>query len=188
MSNFLPADALELELELDPDDDPPPLSSPPHAATASAAQASTTPRTPARPWRHEWGVNRMRETPPPLGCDPSSPVLGAASKLVEIDGADEHGAHGNLLPERLHADDHEAVLQDRGDEDAEDRAEHRSDAAEQARAADHDGGDRLQVVGVVAADGRRREARDRQEAGEAGQRAGERVDLDEVAVDRDAGA
>ena len=55
-----------------------------------------------------------------------------AATLVDVDGGDEHGADGDLLPERLHADDDEAVLQHGRDEQADDRAEDRADAAEEA--------------------------------------------------------
>src|SRR6266511_4469942 len=88
----------------------------------------------------------------------SAVALRPAAQLVEIDGADQDGADGNLLPEGLNADDHEAVLQHCGDEHSEDGSEDGADAPEQARAADHDGRDRLQVVGVVPADGGGREA------------------------------
>jgi hypothetical protein len=72
--------------------------------------------------------------------------------------------------------------------DADDRADDRADAAEQARAADDDRRDRVEVVRRVPADRRRPEARERQVAGQAGQRAAERVHLDQVQVDVDAGA
>src|SRR3954452_12926030 len=120
--------------------------------------------------------------------DPSPLVLRAAAKLVEVDGADQHRPDGDLLPERLDADDDEPVLQHGRDEDAEDGPEHGPDAAEQARPADDDRRDRVEVVGVVAAERRRREARERHEPGQARQRARQRVDLHEVTVDADAGA
>ncbi len=107
------------------------------------------------------GDRHERGPPPPGGVTHVvwSVIAGAsAAKLVEVDGADQHRADGDLLPERLDADDHEAVLQHRRDEHAEDGPEDRADAAEQARAADDDGGDRVQVVGVVAADRGGREA------------------------------
>src|SRR3954454_4448482 len=161
-------------------------------STCCSCRRCRRPRRRERGARHRLHRSRFCvpwwDGPPPRGLGRSPLVLGPAAQLVEVDGGDEHRADGDVLPERIDPYDHEAVLQDGGDEDAEDRAEHRSDPAEQARPADDDGGDGLQVVGVVAADGRRREAGQRQEASQAGERAGERVDLDEVAVDGDAGA
>src|SRR5687768_13218803 len=98
----------------------------------------------------------------------SAPVTGPA-KLVEVDRDDEDRAHRDLLPERLDADDDEAVLQDGRDEDADDRPDDRADAAEQARATDDDRGDRVEVVRRMAADRGRAEARQGHEAGQPGQ-------------------
>ena len=70
-----------------------------------------------------------------------APRVPGAAELVEIDGHDQDGTDRDLLPERLDADDHKAVAQHGGDEDADDGADDRADAAEQARAADDDRGD-----------------------------------------------
>ena len=59
--------------------------------------------------------------------------------------------------------------------------------AEDARAAEHDTGDHLQGVLRVARDRGRREAGQRHHSGEPGERPVERVQLDHVAVDVDAG-
>src|SRR5919197_6427213 len=72
-------------------------------------------------------------------------------ELVDVDGDDQHGADRHLLPERLDPEDHEAVVQHGRDQHADDRAEHGPHAAEQARPAQPDRGDRLEVVGRVAA-------------------------------------
>src|SRR6476469_7044536 len=58
-----------------------------------------------------------------------SVISRLAAPLVEIDGGDEHRPHHDLLPERLDAEDLEAVLQDGGDEHADDRAGDGPDAA-----------------------------------------------------------
>src|SRR5215218_4820780 len=149
----------------------------------SSVAPSTAP--PARAARRAPGVGSGTCASSSLGWLTS---LGAAGPphLIEVDGDDQEGAHGDLLPEGLHADDHEAVLEHRGDEDAEHRAEDRADPAEQARPADHDRRDRVEVVRGVAADGRRAEAGEVHEPGQPRQRPRERVDLDEVAVDCDA--
>src|SRR5580704_2096026 len=42
---------------------------------------------------------------------PAAAQGGGAPLLVDVDGGDKHGAHHDLLPERLDADDHESVLQ-----------------------------------------------------------------------------
>src|SRR5918998_33657 len=116
------------------------------------------------------------------------PAVPRAPELVEVHGRDQHGSDGDLLPEGLDADDDEAVAEHGRDEDADDGAEDRPDTAEQAGAADHDRRDGVEVVGRVAADGGGAEARQTQEACQAGQRAAEAVDLDQVAVDVDARA
>src|SRR4051812_7441512 len=114
------------------------------------------------------------KNPPPLlwGCLCSTLMLRPASQLVEVDGADQHGANGDLLPERLHAGDHEPVLENGGDEHAEHGPEHGADAAEQARASDDHRGDGLKVVRVVTADRGRAEARQVHEARQTRERPG----------------
>ena len=54
------------------------------------------------------------------------------------------------LPERLDVDEHEAVLDDRDDQRADHGADDRARAAEQARPADHDRGDRESSIGSPA--------------------------------------
>src|SRR4051812_21429074 len=95
-----------LALFLAPLDDEPDdvllLSSLPHAATANDAAASTA----ASPRRQRaFDVPLMWTGPPPALWDWSSLQLGPAAQLIEVDGADEHGADSHLLPERLDADD-----------------------------------------------------------------------------------
>src|SRR5206468_1554719 len=119
---------------------------------------------------------------PPPPCSPLS-LLRPAPQLVEVDGDDEDGPDGDLLPEGLDADDDEAVAEHCRDEDAEDGAEDRPDPAEQRGTSDDHAGDRVQVVGRMPPDRRRREARERHEARKAAERAGEHVHLDEMAVD-----
>src|SRR5690348_12599063 len=70
---------------------------------------------------------------------------GSAPGLVDIDGGHEDGADGDALPERLDADDDEAGLQDRGDEQAHHGAEDRALTAEDRRAADDHRGDHVEV-------------------------------------------
>jgi len=67
------------------------------------------------------------------------------SPLIEVDGGDQNGADSNLLPEGLDADDNEPVLENGGNEEAYDGAEHRADTAKEAGSADHDCGDHVQV-------------------------------------------
>ena len=62
-----------------------------------------------------------------LGRAGSAVALRPAAQLVEVHGADQHGADGNLLPERLNAHDHEAVLQHGRDEHSKDGSEDRAD-------------------------------------------------------------
>ena len=106
--------------------------------------------------------------------------------LVDVHRGDQHGADGDLLPERLDADDDEAVLQDGRDEEADHGAEDRADATEQRGAADHDRRDDVQVGLRLARDRRGAELRQRQHTGETGEQPRQRVDLDQVRVDADA--
>ena len=113
---------------------------------------------------------------------------GRAAQLVDVDGDDQDRADGDLLPERLDADDDEAVLQHGRDEQPDDGAEDRSDAAEQRRAADDDGGDDVEVGLRLTGDRRGAELGERQDPGHAGEQPGDRVDLDQVPVDLEADA
>src|SRR5512133_2538715 len=79
----------------------------------------------------------------------SARVDPAAPELVEIDGEDDRCPDDDLLPERLHVLDHEAVLEHRRHECANAGHEDAADAAEEARAADDDGADRREVVRPV---------------------------------------
>ena len=54
---------------------------------------------------------------------------GGPAPLVDVDGGDEDRADGDLLPERLDADDHESVLQDCGDEKPDDGPEDGADSS-----------------------------------------------------------
>src|SRR5215212_7118633 len=114
---------------------PPPLLSPlPHALAASRAAAPTA---------HQVRTRMASPITLPVrdGRDAARPAVlggaGPASGLVQVDRGDEHRADDHLLPERSDAEDLEAVLQHRGDEHADDRAQDAADAAEQAGAADH---------------------------------------------------
>ena len=71
---------------------------------------------------------------------------------------------------------------------ADDRADHGAAAAEQARAAEDDGGDRLQVVCRVAADRRRGEAGEAMYPASPASSPLDAVDRDQMAVHVDAGA
>src|SRR5438876_5186400 len=79
----------------------------------------------------------------------TSPARASATHLVEIDGEDDRCSDENFLPERLDTFDDEAVLRHRRNKRADSAAENRADPAEEARAADHDGTDRGQVICLV---------------------------------------
>src|SRR6185369_14869788 len=70
-----------------------------------------------------------------------TPSDEAALELVDQHGDDDDGADGDELPERLDVDEHQPVLDDGDHQCAGDRAPDRAGAAEQAGAADDDGGD-----------------------------------------------
>src|SRR5262245_61355205 len=118
----------------------------------------------------------------------SARVRAPAAQLVEVDGQDDRCTDDDLLPERLHVLDHEAVLEHGGYERADRAHQDAADAAEEARAAEDDRADRVQVVAAVRdrsgvrVDG---EVEDRRHSC---QSPCERVDLDDVEVDGDPGA
>src|SRR4051812_21097798 len=94
---------------------------------------------------------RLDMLPPSLVC--AFPLVLRAPptppELVEVDRDDDGRPYEHLLPERVDPVDHEAVLQDCRNECADNGAEDRADAAEEARSPDHDGGDGVQIVSVV---------------------------------------
>jgi hypothetical protein len=81
----------------------------------------------------------------------------------------------------------EAVFEDGDGGDAEQGAVHAADAAEDARAAEHDGGDGEEFVAGAGVGLGLAEARRVDDRGEGGDEAGEHVDLGEAAVDGQAG-
>src|SRR5690242_15100471 len=121
---FLAADDPPLLAE--PDD----LSSPPQAATSTAAPASAATRA-------------RFTTDPPQG---SRALAGAALELIDVHGRDEDESDRDLLPERLDVRDDEPVLQHGRDEHADDRADDAADTAEEARPAQDHPGDHLQRI------------------------------------------
>src|ERR1700712_2126049 len=64
--------------------------------------------------------------------------------LVDQHRDDDHHAHRDELPERLDIEEHQAVLDHRDDQRADDGAGDGAGAAEQAGAADHHGGDAVE--------------------------------------------
>src|SRR5262249_49243843 len=66
--------------------------------------------------------------------------------------------HRHRLPKRGNAKDDETIEKDDRNEDADDRPGDRADTAEEAGAAEDDGGDGREVVHGVATDRRRGEA------------------------------
>src|SRR5690242_3982628 len=121
---FLALDVPPLLAE--PDD----LSSPPQAATDTAATASAATRA-------------RFTTDPPQG---SRTLAGAALELIDIHGRDEDEPDRDLLPERLDVGDDEPVLQHGRDEHPDDRADDAADTTEEAGPAEHDAGDDLERV------------------------------------------
>ena len=82
---------------------------------------------------------------------------------------DEHGSRDHVLVVDVDARDDQAVLEDAEEEDAEERAEHRADAADEARAAEQDGGGGRELDPGVGVRRRGGEAAGLEEAGERGE-------------------
>src|SRR5512132_4256030 len=86
-----------------------------------------------------------------VSCSRTAHGRGAPG-LVDVDGGDEHRADRDALPERLDADDDESGLQHGRDEQADDGAEDRAEAAENRCAADDNRGDDVEVGQRLAGD------------------------------------
>src|ERR1035437_1947252 len=95
-----------------------------------------------------------------LSADESSPEalwLPTAKRrrptgLVDVHRTDQHGTNRDLLPEGLHPGYHEPVLQYRGDEQTNDRAEDGTEATEERRTSNDNCGDHVQVCRGLSRD------------------------------------
>src|SRR5919112_824672 len=85
-------------------------------------------------------VTLMASPPPPCSVGPRS-RLHLPDPLVERDGDQHQQADREALPDHLDAAELQAVAEHADDQRADQRAEHAAAAAEQPRAAEHDGGD-----------------------------------------------
>src|ERR1035437_9483011 len=65
--------------------------------------------------------------------------------LVDVHSADQHGTNRDLLPEGLYPGDHEPVLQYRGNEQTNDRAEDGTEATEERRTSNDNCGVHVKV-------------------------------------------
>src|ERR1700722_844551 len=91
-------------------------------------------------------------------------------ELIDPNGEDENRAGRHGLPERWNTEDDKTIQKHDRDEHADHGSSDAADPAEQARAAEHDGGNRRQIVHGVAADRGRCEARGRHHGREPGER------------------
>ncbi len=94
---------------------------------------------------------------------------------VEQYGKDDQCAFDNLLVIRLHAEQIEAVIHHPDNQHAEEGADQRTDAAGHAGAADHHRRDGVQLIPCAGIGLRRTGARREDQAGDAGQRAAQRI-------------
>src|SRR5690606_15041319 len=120
------------------------------------------------------------------GRAPGSGVL-ATPEDVGVDGEEDDDADGDLLPLLRDRHDPQAVGERGHDERADHGPEDRGLAAAQGRAADDDGGDRLELVPEPEAGLGRVEPRRHDDAREPGEDARDRVDHDLPAPHVDAG-
>src|ERR1700677_3099455 len=119
---------------------PAPLS-PAKATTSPGCTSSETPASACTPPKCLVALRTVRMGARSLNLTPSQePAL----RLVHQHGNDDHRAHRDELPERLDVDEHQSILNDRDHERAGDRSRDIAGTAEQAGAADHDGGDRVE--------------------------------------------
>src|SRR5665811_169365 len=95
-----------------------------------------------------------------LSADESSPEAlwlptakaRGSTRLVDIHRTNQHGTNRDLLPEGLHPGDHETVLQHRGNEQANDRAEDGAEATEERCTTNDNCGDHVQVCRGLSGD------------------------------------
>ena len=87
--------------------------------------------------------------------------------LVHRDGDDDEDADGERAPQRLDARLGQAAVEHADDQGPEQRTEHVAPPAEQARAADHHGGDRVEVGVLQRLRRHRADAADPQPPGDA---------------------
>src|SRR5271154_434133 len=122
---------------------PAPLS-PARATTSPGCTSSETPASACTPPKCLVASRTVRMGARSLNLAPSQKL---ALRLVDQHGNDDHRAHRDELPKRLHVDEHQPILDDSDDKGAGDRPRDVPGAAEQAGAADHDGGDRVEQQG-----------------------------------------
>ena len=107
---------------------------------------------------------------------------------IERHRADDHEPLDDVLPDVGHADEDEPVRQDCDDQRADQRSPDRADAADEAGAAENDGGDRIEFVGLAKLQPVGRiEARRRHDAAEPGEQPRHAVDEQQHGPDLDAG-
>ena len=108
------------------------------------------------------------------------------NEQVDADGDDDDEAERRLLYRRGHVEHDETALDDLHDERADERLADRAAAAEQAGAADHDGGDRDELEAHSRDRLRRAEPRGEDEPREAAEEAADRIDAELHQLDVDA--
>src|SRR5271170_4780718 len=117
-----------------------------------------------------------------------SPSHQATLSLVDEHRDDDDNADGDELPERLDIDEDQTILDDRNDERAGDRASDCARAAEQARASNDHGRDRVEQQGFASLGRAGREAAGVHGARNARHHRREQIDSERQPFDVDAGA
>ena len=127
-----------------------------------------------------------RGKPPPRLLPSRLLISRSTSKLIDVDGDDEHNANRDLLPEWRHSGDDETVLQNRGNENSDYGAGDRRPTSEEASSAKNYRSYGLEIVSTVTGDARSGKPGQVQKSGQARQGASKHIDLYEVAIDLDA--
>src|SRR3954454_24012388 len=112
--------------------------------------------------------------------------LDLPDPLIEGDGDQYQHADGEALPDDLDAAELQAVAEDADDEGADQGADHAAPAAEEAGAAEHDGGDRVEVVLGADVRARRGEPADEDPPADRVEQTGDGVDGEQHPVGPDA--
>ena len=113
------------------------------------------------------------------------PLLEPLLHLIEHDGQNDDQASDDLFPKFLNSEEHEAIGEDAHDECADDRSPDRATSAGQRSTAEHDSGDRVQLIAFSSGGVRSNQLGGGDQAGHRGAHAAEHVNrhFDSIHVD-----
>src|SRR6478672_9825000 len=151
---------------------PAPLS--PITARISPARSSKSAWSSAVTWPYRLTRPRASMTSA-VALPAATSARSATRELIRRHGENHQDSRDEDLVDGRYAHEREAVPKDADDQRAHERPEYRASASEQARAAEDDGRDRVEVFGLAGVRVSYPGARDRQQRRDAVQHAGEDI-------------